>query len=274
MLCYVPIPTLCCWRYRQPSCVNPKAIPFGNVVVADTFNDRIALFSQEGKFIDYFYSSCLRRPSAVVSLQDGKFAVKDNRSIVIFSTSGLVVKTLASNLKRPYGLTIDNERNLLTVETTENGYLTLVTLNPDSGQVVKRTIVDLALPYDCLHISKPRFISNHKDGQVLVVDLGLNCVYIIDIRTGTLISLFGEAGSNEGQFLDPSGITCDCDGNILVGDSRNHRVQIFDPKGNFICILGLDTTLDRPSGICLTSHGHLLILNYWENSLARFCISG
>ncbi len=55
---------------------------------------------------------------------------------------------------------------------------------------------------------------------------GLNCVYEVNFTTGCLLNTFGRKGADPGSLHDPSGITCDRDGNIYVADSRNHRIQV------------------------------------------------
>ena len=44
---------------------------------------------------------------------------------------------------------------------------------------------------------------------------------------------FGEFGVMEGQFTEPSGIACNAQNDIIVADTNNHRVQIFDSEGRF-----------------------------------------
>ena len=36
----------------------------------------------------------------------------------------------------------------------------------------------------------------------------------------------GSEGSEPGQFLRPQGVAIDAEGNIIVADSRNHRIQV------------------------------------------------
>jgi hypothetical protein len=38
---------------------------------------------------------------------------------------------------------------------------------------------------------------------------------------------FGRFGIGEGQITFPKGITCDKDGNIILCDSYNRRIQVF-----------------------------------------------
>jgi len=42
---------------------------------------------------------------------------------------------------------------------------------------------------------------------------------------------FGEFGVLEGQFTEPSGVAVNGQGDIIVADTNNHRIQIFDSNG-------------------------------------------
>jgi len=44
---------------------------------------------------------------------------------------------------------------------------------------------------------------------------------------------FGEFGILEGQFTEPSGVAVTEDNEIIVADTNNHRIQVFDKDGNF-----------------------------------------
>ena len=48
------------------------------------------------------------------------------------------------------------------------------------------------------------------------------------------MSLWGEGGDGDGQFNRPAGIAVDADGNAIVVDSLNHRVQKFTKDGGFL----------------------------------------
>ncbi|KAI6654807.1 hypothetical protein LOD99_2686 [Oopsacas minuta] len=59
-------------------------------------------------------------------------------------------------------------------------------------------------------------------------------------------------GSKEGELNNPSGITTHPEtSNIYITDSHNHRVQIFDPDGNFISTFHNDVIMHEPCGICI-----------------------
>ena len=37
----------------------------------------------------------------------------------------------------------------------------------------------------------------------------------------------------EGQFTEPSGVAVTEENEIIVADTNNHRIQVFDKEGNF-----------------------------------------
>lgn len=44
---------------------------------------------------------------------------------------------------------------------------------------------------------------------------------------------FGEFGVMEGQFTEPSGVAVNAQNDIIVADTNNHRIQIFDKEGRY-----------------------------------------
>lgn len=56
--------------------------------------------------------------------------------------------------------------------------------------------------------------------------LGLDCVYSIDMATN-LVKTFGSRGNLFGRFLEPTSMALDRSGNIIVADSKNHRLQVW-----------------------------------------------
>jgi len=69
---------------------------------------------------------------------------------------------------------------------------------------------------------------------------------------GRLLQSWGEPGSGPGQFHIPHGLAVSPDGSIYVADRENSRIQIFDPRGQY---LGVWTDVVRPCQI--TFHGDL-----------------
>ena len=51
---------------------------------------------------------------------------------------------------------------------------------------------------------------------------------------------FGTYGSGLGQFNGPCGLTLDDEGNVLVADNWNHRIQKFTAEGQFLAAVGAE----------------------------------
>jgi DNA-binding beta-propeller fold protein YncE len=66
---------------------------------------------------------------------------------------------------------------------------------------------------------------------------------------GNLLFSFGEPGIGPGQFNLPHNIGCDADGFVYVADRENHRVQVFDGKGEVQAVL---QNVHRPSALYTT----------------------
>src|SRR5580698_19353 len=67
--------------------------------------------------------------------------------------------------------------------------------------------------------------------------------------------IIGSKGKEDGQFNRPSSIVLDKKGNLFVTDTNNHRIQVFDNKGQFIRKWGEkgkdEGQFNRPCGITL-----------------------
>ena len=58
----------------------------------------------------------------------------------------------------------------------------------------------------------------------MVAESSAHCISIFS-PIGEKLQLFGSKGCQSGQFNEPCGVTVDDDGNILVADAGNNRIQ-------------------------------------------------
>ena len=63
------------------------------------------------------------------------------------------------------------------------------------------------------------------DPMLLLLFLG-KCVVYLTTFDGRLKRQIGGFGTGCGQFIEPSGVTTDSNGNIIIADSKNHRIQV------------------------------------------------
>jgi hypothetical protein len=96
-----------------------------------------------------------------------------------------------------------------------------------------------------------------QSGGIYVTDSFADRVFRFSV-SGIFLGEFGNTGSGEGQFRDPSGIEVNA-GIIYVVDSTNHRVQRFNSTGNFISAWGSlgfgDGEFNTPYGIAIDDTG-------------------
>ena len=77
----------------------------GDIIVSDTFNDRVMRFNNKGSPIGFAgHTMGFRRPSSLVELRDGSFAVICCNFIALFDADGNYRKILGKDfLQKPYG---------------------------------------------------------------------------------------------------------------------------------------------------------------------------
>jgi len=79
----------------------------------------------------------------------------------------------------------------------------------------------------------------------------------------------GGRGTGKGQFDSPTGIAVDAEGNILVADTNNGRIEKFSPTGTFLSFLGTDRIghgqLEEPNAIAIDHAGNIYVAEVGSN---------
>jgi DNA-binding beta-propeller fold protein YncE len=110
---------------------------------------------------------------------------------------------------------------------------------------------------------------NSKD-YIIVAETGYNRIQIFD-RRGTFIHSFGELlyclflpflgsfGALDGQFHLPYGLAVNKLDQIIISDTQNNRVQIFDQEGKFMSQFGIKgnapSCMNTPRGVAVLPTG-------------------
>ena len=78
------------------------------------------------------------------------------------------------------------------------------------------------------------------------------------------ISQFGSSGAGDGQFQFPCSVTCKSRGEIVVADSENHRIQVFDRNGKFMFKFGSNGSgsgqFDRPRSVTVDQRNNQIVV--------------
>jgi len=238
-------------------------LPNGNIAVASTFEGKVKIFTEEGKFLSQVVSPepPFDRPSDMVTLQSGQFVVRDNTRVQVFSANGIFMKNMWQDKGQDkcYGLAQDNEGRLVTIMESRRPRKTdLLFFDLDTGKLVKKIEMEDIITNKAM--SKCRFLT-YELGKLYITDLGLDCVYILDPNTINA-KVFGSSGTGDGELSDPAGLVVDIAGNIIVADSKNHRLCVFSGDGKFMSNVSLSPDTRRPSGVVLDKvKKELFVLN-------------
>ena len=92
------------------------------------------------------------------------------------------------------------------------------------------------------------------------------------------IGQFGSFGYDDGQFVWPTSIARDREGNLYVSDEQRHDVQVFDRDGSFLRRWGgLGSGLgqfNRPSGLAVAADGSVLVVDCLNHRVQRLTPDG
>jgi DNA-binding beta-propeller fold protein YncE len=106
---------------------------------------------------------------------------------------------------------------------------------------------------------------NPISSELLVVDTLQSRVFRFNLSNLEQKGTFGSVGTAEGQFHFPTNISVSPDGNIIVSDSLNFRVQVFSPEGRFLNTIGFmgqsPGSFSRPKGVAVDSDGNIYVVD-------------
>ena len=80
---------------------------------------------------------------------------------------------------------------------------------------------------------------------------------------GKFVFKFGKKGNKEGDFNQPGYLSVNRDGHVMVCDSGNHRVQVFEQSGKFVTNFGTEGSgkgqFDWPESTANLSDGRIVV---------------
>ena len=196
--------------------------------------------------------SGLKGPYGVAVNQRGEIIVaeRDGHCISIFSPTGEKLQSFGSEgsgpgqFNKPRDVTVDDDGEILVADnnnhriqkfTTDNKHITIV------GSYGRNHLqFNLPISVTISPITKKIAISDF-----------INCCVQILNPDLTFHSSIGSKGSGNGQFDGPHDVAFDSTGNLYVTDPNNHRIQVFNPEGQFLQQFGKRSELNFPAGISI-----------------------
>ena len=195
----------------------------GTIAVSDLNGQSVYVFDSEGTFlqkIDKF-----KIPFDVVFVNDEEILVSDygDHRIYQYNTrTGLYIKEFGKGgFKNPVGLSMDDKEQIV---VSDSGNNRIKVLTKDGENIF--TFGDIG-PEKLFH---PLSCVNHKN-RFFVSDY--YCIKVFN-QTGQFLYKFGSEGTENGQFVRPSGLHIDRHDCLLVCDQGSGRFQRFSLEGRFI----------------------------------------
>jgi DNA-binding beta-propeller fold protein YncE len=253
---------------------GPSSVAVGpgdRVIVADSFNHRVQVFSLQGKPLARWGSlgygpAEFLFPTGVAAGSDGEVFVADtgNDRIQVFDAQGKFLRqwgrrgAASGAFQSPVALALSADS--VCVAERESHRVQIFSRNGELrasfggfGDAPGR-------------FKEPLGIAVDGEGRIFVADSGNNRIQTFDAR-GTLLESWGKWGPHPGFFSCPAGLAWH-DGRLYVADSGNHRVQVFDRSGAFLSQWGRHPNkphegkgrLHFPAGIAVNSTGGFTIV--------------
>ncbi len=230
------------WRMPKYDTGRPTGINVdhdGNIMLADTHNFRVMIYTPEGEFI--------KQIGGEEGLEFGQFSlvtdcVQDSQGNYFISEYGVRDRihkvspdgetVLAEygehgeepgNFRRPQSIIMDENDHLWVADAVNHRIQVFDTTDEETGFKLIKIIGqagsgpgDLKYPYG---------IDFDNDGNLLVAEYGNHRVQKLT-RDGESLATWGTHGREPGQTHNPWGVRCDSQGRIHVLDTYNHRVQV------------------------------------------------
>ena len=137
-------------------------------------------------------------------------------------------------------------------------------------------------------LNKPSGVCVDKNGILYIADTGNHCIRMIKDGVITTLAGCGRCGytgdggpAKMGNLNRPGGVACDDNGNVYTNDYGNNVIRKIDKNGRISTVAGsgeygsdgdgglaVESNLDRPYGLCVTSDGkNLYIADYGTNKI-------
>lgn len=185
-------------------------------------------------------------PDVAVDAQDRVYVFgRGEHPMMIFEADGSFVSAWGEGrFVRPHGLTIGPDGNLY---CADDGGHCIYKCTP-AGEVLM-TIGTPGQPAPRLSgkpFSQPTKVAFDPQGDLYIADGYGNAKVHKYSAAGEYLFSWGEYGTDPGQFNLVHSICTDAEGRVYVADRENHRVQVFDPQGQYITQWN---NMHRPCGL-------------------------
>jgi DNA-binding beta-propeller fold protein YncE len=219
-------------------------------------------------------AASIASPYGVTTDADGRLYVVDTslRRVHLFDTQGDTYSffpTAGTTLSSPVDITVDDADGLIFVTDSKQGVVKVFSdlgkrFRSEFGSDIFRRPTGIAV--------------NRSTSELLVVDTLRSKVFRFELPGLKPRGAFGGSGKTNGLFHYPTLISTTTDGNIVVTDALNFRVQVFSPEGRFLNRIGgmgnRPGTFSRPKGVASDSDGNIYVVDALFDNVQMFDARG
>ncbi len=229
--------------FRRP---NAVALSSNRIIVSDTGNSRVCVFSYEGRHLYSFGKPGVAYPPTgrKVSWRPGKFNYPYGVDV---SSDGQIY--VADTLNRRIQVFDPNGRPIFWFPKIEDGHIAEV--YPMDLDVV--------------------------DGRVYVADGYGDRIAVFDLKGNYFFSL-GEKGELAGMIKNPLGVAANQEGTVFVSDKLNLSLAAYRSSGELIWARGRPASnlwgenrfFDLPAGVAVDKNGYIYLVDAFDFKIKIF----
>ena len=189
-------------------------------------------------------------PGVAVDSQDNVYVLtRGEHPIMVFDREGNFIRSFGEGLfsNRTHGLYIAHDDSVL---AADDGIHTIQKFSSEGNKLMEIGERNQPAPaWSGQAFNRPTSAAiMPSNGDVYVSDGYGNSRIHVFTGSGEYKFSWGEPGIDAGQFIRPHNIAVDSNDQVYVVDREAHRIQIFDPQGNFITMWN---NIHRPDSMVL-----------------------
>jgi DNA-binding beta-propeller fold protein YncE len=189
-------------------------------------------------------------PGVAVDSRDNVYVLtRGEHPVIVFDKDGNFIRSFGEGLfsNRTHGLYIAHDDSVL---AADDGIHTIQKFNSEGDKLMEIGQRDHPAPrWSGQPFNRPTSAAiMPSNGDVYISDGYGNSRIHVYSGSGEYKHSWGSPGIDAGQFIRPHNIAVDANDRVYVVDRECHRIQIFDPQGNFITMWN---NIHRPDSMVL-----------------------
>ncbi|KAJ8322414.1 hypothetical protein KUTeg_000023 [Tegillarca granosa] len=192
-----------------------------------------------------------------------------NNRVVCYNETGNPVQVYeGEGIKEPWASTVD-EFDRICVTSRKNKHVIIMSHNSE-------TVTEFGSDY----FQRPCGIAVTKSGNFVVTDMLAGEVTIYSKDGGDIILTLNDPTMRieKRSFTYPRYVHVTLNGDIVVSDSGQHCLKIFDKNGAFVKSIGRygkgDGFMKSPHGVTSDSHGNIIVADHYNDRVSLFSRGG